>query len=397
MSHRCPHISLTAERVRVLERFDNGGGIVEIPVATPAKLILSKIHSGGQGTFDFDDQFFDQVVENVRRQPDRVRGVFRGHMDRKERIKKGSEGIVLSAFKENGKLWNRLFLKPTMFHDIVDNQSFYSASIEVELDDETATGVQLTGWTQTGLAIANNAACDDLIYVAAERDDAQRLVRLCVTTVYDRDKKEQNAMDEKEKQELLEKIKTIEAAAKTATDRGETLAGELKKITAERDELKKIIDASKDKDKEVASLRAELNEIKASAETSKRALFERDVCDALNDAVMAGKLTPAQIEGYKEKPAEVFEKLGFKDVTSFKAFMSKAPTVVKIGATTVGGGPTGSVTPTGSVEERMNAAVTKLAAERKIAKYQAMELMATENPELYQEFSRSRATKHGNS
>lgn len=159
-------LQLEAERLRVVDRRSDGSGVIEIPVAVPALLDLSKTAGGQKKTFDMNGSVFDQVVANFSIRPG-PKAVYPGHISQAARRTTPAWGFIEAVWVENGKLWNRIDLNAEAFDAIVTRRGFRSASIEMDLNYEAPTGGVVSGWSQGALAITNTPALD-VQYVAAE-------------------------------------------------------------------------------------------------------------------------------------------------------------------------------------------------------------------------------------
>ncbi len=162
-------VELAVGELRVIERRPDGSGIVEIPVATAAVIDLSRTKSSLRGMFDLGLGVFQEVVANFARRPG-PKPVYFGHIPTQARQDTPAAGFVEAAFIEGGQLWNRVDLNAESFQKVVTQRGFRAASIEIDPDMTTPTGV-VPGWSQGGLAITNSPATDVEFRVAASRDD----------------------------------------------------------------------------------------------------------------------------------------------------------------------------------------------------------------------------------
>jgi hypothetical protein len=167
-------LHLEVEQLRVVERRDNGSGVIEIPVAVPATLDLSKTASKRDKVFQMDVAVFEQVVQNFTRRPG-PKPVYPGHISSASRRTTPAWGFIEAAWVENGKLWNRLDLNSEAFDAIVTRRGFRSASVEIDYDYEAPSGGALKGWSLGALAITNTPALD-VQFVAAEADTSETVV-----------------------------------------------------------------------------------------------------------------------------------------------------------------------------------------------------------------------------
>lgn len=364
---------LEVEKLRVVQRRPDGSGVIEIPVAVPSLIDLGRTASGSTKSIDLTPESLAQIVENFAKRPGPKPAYF-GHISDKARETQEADGFVEAAFIENGKLWNRVDLNSDSFHKVVTKRGFRSASVEIDRDKGFPT-VQLKGWSQGGLAITNTPALDVEYVAAGQNADAhERTVRLSTLVAYEADEAEERSM-------TIEQLQAEKAALERKAQENDTARAQLaQKVT----ELEAQLAAARTKGDEVAGLKASLDAMKAEQEKATKALASRDARDAIQAALSAGKLLPAQVEGWKDDPSAAIAKLGFSGVDGFNAFLKNAPVVVKL-ATPGSSSGQPQANDAADAQAKLTAETNKVAAEKGIAFHEAMKLVAKTQPDLYRE------------
>lgn len=346
------------ERVRVIERLDNGGGIIEIPLAveTPG-VILQNTASAAQGTLDVTGAMFAEMVSNFDKNPGPV-PVYFGHENRQRRPETARKadtpaaGNITRIWVEGDQLWGRMTVGPKAFRLVVEESGFFGFSIEADFNPDKATGM-IEGWVLEGGVFTNDPAFN-VNFIAAERNGSVRA--LCLTLPLDAAEGETMTKEEQAEMERLKAANAkLEAAAKDAPK-----SEDLDRLRAENEKLKATAeDKSKAADKSATELKAANDRITALEDRD----TEREVRSIVRAAIQDGK-PPAFFESedtpWEDKPVEFLKARFGGSLDSLRASVAALKAVplgqrdVETGTAVEGGG---------AGEDKVDAAIRKLQAE----------------------------------
>lgn len=374
--------------MRIVERRPDGSGVIEVPLAVATRGIISaNTAGGGSGSFDLDVTAFEQMVRNFPGLPGPV-AVYFGHIPQKDRRLEPAAGFVEKVWVEGSHLWGRIDLGPRAFRNVVDERGFRSFSVEADFNAEVTTGSVLEGWSLSGGAITNTPALDVQFKVAASAPEAGSARRVAMSTAFTwPDGKE---TDEMTLEQLTAKVTQLEGAVK---ERDEKIAQLTRDLEAEKTKGKppKDDDQSTQLTREVAASKTKVAELEAAQKQDRetilklnRQIDERDLRELVVEGLKAGKLIPAQVEGWDKNPSEWLSKSPFRDVQSLRTFLSTAPVVVKLSNATPG---SGQEIPADGPEARFNAAVTKVQQEKSLSYGGAVDVVKATDPKLWAEFA----------
>lgn len=361
-------VALKVRKGRVVERRDDGTGVIEIPVAVPALVDLAKTAGGGKGEMEISDETLAELAANFVKRPG-PKPMYAGHIPASARRTTPAWGFAEAAWVEDGALWNRVDLGPEAFDAIVTKRGYRSASVEIDPNFEAPTAT-VKGWSQGGLAITNTPALDvEFMFSAAGTADApERTVCLSTGVLWTLE----------EPHMTLEQLQAAHAALETKHKEQEKRAADAEAKATQLET--KLADAAK-KAAESEGITAALEAQKAETAKLAGAMLARDVREALTSGVSEGKLTAAQLGGpqWQDDPTAAMAKLGFAGIDGLRAFLSNAPVVTKIGGAVASGGRAPETDPVVA----LTAAANKIAGEKNITFTAALEVVKAEQPHVY--------------
>jgi hypothetical protein len=340
--------------VKVLERRENGSGVIEVPLLPATEIDLSRTASGGDGKASITVDHLNEIAANFAMFPGPVPiGVAPHVEDMSDR----------SVSVKGSTLFGVLDLTAGLFAEI-EAGGWRGFSVELAKNLKTAT-VGLTGWALTGGVFTNRPATDVHFKIAASGE----------TEAADRASVFQRLQGEKESVMSDDRIASLEADLSTQKElvtslRSQTdnMATESATLEASLTEAKKDLGAanialSEAKAKlgaledDAAHLRKQLSkeqqerreaEVKLEAEQN-RAL--RDSVLELAQAAIDRGVSAKHFEGIEEDPAAWFNKR-FVSLEAMTQFIEAMPTVKE------------SAVRSGSKQSDQNAALSQDTVER---------------------------------
>lgn len=331
-------VQLACGMLRVVERHADGSGVVDMPVAVPAMLDLSKTKSSMKGTFNLDSKVFDQIVANFALRPG-PKPVYFDHIPAAARRTTPASGFVEHAWVEDGVLWNRVELNAQAFDAVVVQRGFRAASVEIDPDKQTATGT-VRGWSQGGLAITNTPATNVEFRIAASADETVGGETIVVSTPFAATKKEDKGMDvslstlQAENAILKAGKEESEAKAVRLTQDLETTRGVIQTLTTERDEARVEVAKLKvqlsEKSAQVVGLTSQVTVLTSERDTATKKAGEldkekvsRDVRLAIKQAMEEG--VDAALFSGSDGNEEGWLNERFKSFDAFESFLKGVP------------------------------------------------------------------------
>lgn len=327
-------VFLEVDKMRVIEKRDDGSGVIEIPVAVEARLDLAKTKSQKAGEFVMGIDVFRQIAASfgARGGP---KPVYAGHISSAARRTTPAWGFIEAAWVENGKLWNRVDLNAEAFDAIVTRRGFRSASIEIDLNHETPTGT-VKGWSQGGLAITNTPALD-VQYVAAEAGESQTMSVSTGALYGAEDRKMETVTLEALQADKIQLEATVRANEAKIREQGDALVSLQRKndeIAQDRDavrlELAQVRVSLTEKTSAVSLMSSQIDTLTAERDaavkksvTLEREASSKSVRSLILEATRNG-VDSSYFEGSEGNEADWLRQR-FASLDSFKQFVSALP------------------------------------------------------------------------
>lgn len=247
-----------AVEVTVLERRDDGSGLVELPILPVSEIDMSRTAGGGKGKVTIRVEELDQIVSNFRDYGAPVPVGFLGH----EEDRSGPQPVFIEAVKRRGEmLWATMDLNAWAFDLVVTERAFRAFSVEIQRDLKTATA-EFEGWVLTGGTFTNRPATQVNFRVAAEGETESQAVAVARQAL----KGEESGMSDKDEAHGATDNVTLTFHNQKVAE----LKAELEANKASRAQNEQWLQAAKE---ESAKLKADLV---ALSETAESLTVERD-------------------------------------------------------------------------------------------------------------------------
>jgi len=345
--------------VRVLQRRDNGSGVVEIPLLPATEIDLAHTAGGGKGKVKITEADLLEIVANFARYPGPVPIGAPPHVDGEGR-EGYSPGFVNAVVVRDGVLYGELDLTPGLFIE-VDSGGWRGFSVEIVKNLKTAT-VELTGWVLTGGILTNRPATDTHFRIAASgesKSEERACIHVCLTAGDHRRKEMAEEKDQKiaalEAELATEKETVKTLRANRETDKSDTVTLEARLTEANKDLAAVRIELSQSK----ATAAAAQNEVerlnKALAkETEARKGFEvkleaetarstKEKVEELARSAIDRGVSAVLFEGLDEDPVKWFS-ARFASIEAMEQLVKTLPTVTESGVKS-GNKPDGTPAP----------------------------------------------------
>lgn len=242
-------------RGKVVHRREDGGGVIEIPVATVADAIDFARTAGGGEQGKISREMLAEMAANFASYPGPVPIGFGPHPDDDFAARAGpSPGFVESLSLRGDTLWAQLDLGPGAFSMVADQKAFRGFSIEAR-KDLTLPTKQFAGWVITGGVFTNRPSLDVNFRIAAtghaEWAESGVVAHEYVLASEAKHKETDMADDQKTVSlahheakvgEVKAQLSAAESQAQASAQRAESLQASLAEMGAKVDSLKLELD-----------------------------------------------------------------------------------------------------------------------------------------------------------
>jgi hypothetical protein len=327
--------------LKVLERREDGSGVVEAPV-----LSIGTLDLGGQ-SLEITAATIDELVANFNQYPGPVPIGVSPHVEFEERS--GPQpGFVDRLYLRDGQLWARMDLSAWLFASVTKDRAWRGFSVEM-IRNLSHPSRKFEGWVLVGGVFTNRPASDVVFKVAAEADEAVGIYsRLQADASAQEDTMEDvktvslatheaklaevraEATEQKERAVAFEgQVTAIKADLKSATEKVANLETQLATVQSE-----KIVAASrattleaqvKRMQSEKGALETRLTEAEASLKSQTEKETGSEVKRVILEAIDAG-VAGALFDGYAADPV-AWLNANYASLDAFKAAVDRIRTV----------------------------------------------------------------------
>ncbi len=338
---------------KVIKRFDNGGGLVEIPMLSVGTINTEMTSGGGDESIDVTLDVLKQLARNIEAFGRPVPIGVSPHKDFGERAG-ASPGFIDSAEVRGETLWGQINLTAILLFEF--EQGMWAGwSVEMVKDATTATET-IDGWMLTGGIFTNRPATPVNFRVAAEgelRYD-KRVVSDSISLRCESPK--EDTMPDPNVASLEAKLKTSEATNTALEVQRDSLKND--KVSLEQrlvettSDMNEANDKKAESDRDLVRVQAENTTLKKRVEdteldlTRTRVSLEAEESRGLAEKVQKlvlnaidSGVAPAFFEGHDKDTAAWYKaKFGGMTIKQFEDWLTAMPSIKPTSPTSAGEG-----------------------------------------------------------